>query len=153
MGGLRAWDTVLGAERTVVLGMRAQNVDLHERVAGAGDAPYETVFKRQLVPFYAAHLAEPGSVVPCVVRDGRADKVRVGQGPGRLAGGSDRRPGRGPPARGGARRCRRRTRRRPLVAGAPAADWSDEALAAEDPGSEAGVAFSTWVAVEAGLVR
>jgi hypothetical protein len=143
--GVPATLTVLGAQRTVVLGMQAQNVDLHVRVEPEGGAPYETVVKRALVPFYATHLCEPGSVVPGVVRDGRPDKVRVDWPAAAVAD-----PGVGrPPAAVFAGRAGGQARRR----WATADDWTPEGLAADDLGEAGGVPFAAWVAVEAGLVR
>lgn len=68
---------VLGAQRSVVLGITAQNVNLRVRVEQPGVPPYEAAVERELVPFYAAHLVEPGSRVPGLVRDDQPGKVRI----------------------------------------------------------------------------
>lgn len=68
---------VLGVEPFSPLGVATQNFDVRVRVEGAPDGPYETLVKRDRIPFYATHLAEPGTVVPGLVRRGKPDKVRI----------------------------------------------------------------------------
>ena len=65
--------TVLAVEPVTVLGMPALNVDIVVRV----DGRYDAVVKNALVPTYATHLAEPGTVLPGYVRASRPDRVRV----------------------------------------------------------------------------
>ena len=70
--------TVVSVTPFEIMGMRTQNFDVRVRVTPAdGGAPYETVAKREAVPFYALHLAEPGVELPALVRPGRPDKVRI----------------------------------------------------------------------------
>ena len=79
--GTEAVVTILAAERSMVLGIATANVDLGVRVAPVdGTPPYETTLKRALIPFYALHLAEPGTEVPGVVRNGKPDKVKIDWG-------------------------------------------------------------------------
>ena len=132
-----------------VMGMRTQNFDVRVRVTPAdGGAPYETVAKREAVPFYGLHLAEPGVELPALVRPGRPDKVRIDWPAAAVAD-----PGVGrPPAAAVAAPAP--APEAALTSSAASADWSPAGLAADDDGGEVeGVDFATWVAVEAGLVR
>lgn len=144
--GTAAIVTILGAQRTMILGIAMENVDLGVRVALVdGTPPYETTIKRELIPFYALHLAEPGTDVPGVVRNGKPDKVKIDWGAAAVAV-----PGVGaPPAPGVAKEPEAET-----VAGTEEPqDWSAAGLAADELGEVEGVSFPTWVEVEAGLVR
>jgi hypothetical protein len=148
----RKSDAVVAAVVSVtpfeVMGLRTQNFDVRVRVTPAdGGAPYETVAKRQAVPFYALHLAEPGVELPALVRPGRPDKVRIDWPAAAVA---DRGVGRPPAA---AVAPPPPAPEAALTSSAASADWSPAGLAADDDGEVAGVGFEAWVAVEAGLVR
>lgn len=137
---------VIEASRSTALGMATENVDLRVRVDGGEAGPYETVVKRALVPFYAAHLAEPGSSLLGLVRPGKRDKVTIDWPGSAMAD-----PGVGHPA--AAVFAADTDQDGAVTAGEPQ-DWSAEALATEGADERvAGVDFDTWVAVKAGIVR
>ena len=139
--------TVLGVTPFTLLGIATENVDVRVRVDGGEGGPYETVVKRALVPFYATHLAAPGTVLPALVRVGRPDKVKLDWPAAALAD-----PGVGrPPAE--ALAASQPAAEEVASAGAGSQDWSPEGLAAVDPDAIDGVDFDLWVRVEAGLVR
>ena len=81
-----------------LFGIATENVDLRVRIEQPGVPPYEAAVERALVPFYAAHLAEPGSRLAGLVRDGHPGNVKVDWPASALAD-----PGIGPPARERAR--------------------------------------------------
>ncbi len=143
--------TILSLEPFTLMGMRTESFAVTVRVEVPGEAPYETALKRELIPFYAAHLAEPGTELPALVRPDRPDKVRIDWPAAAVAD-----PGVGRPAAAAfaaARAAEEEAARRPVAGAAPAQDWSEQGLAADDFGDVDGVDFDTWVAVEAGLVR
>ena len=139
---------VLEVEPVSVFGMPTSNFHVRVRVDGSADGPYEAQVKREVIPFYATHLAEPGTELPALVRPGRPDKVKLDWPAAAVA-----QPGVGrapaavfstPPPEGATAAA---------AGDGAAADWSAEGLAADDHDVIAGVSFDTWVAVEAGLVR
>ena len=146
--------TVLSVTPFEPLGMRTQNFDVRVRVAPAAGEPHETTLKRELIPFYALHLAEPGCELPALVRPGRPDKPRIDWP---AAAAADPGVGRPPAAAvlAPAPDAVEMASAGALAAGGDATrdDWSPTGLAADDLGDIAGVDFATWVAVEAGLVR
>lgn len=68
---------VRSAERVTVMGMSTLNIRLAVEVRPADQAPYETILKRELVPFYAQHLVAVGTVLPGTSRPGSSGKVRI----------------------------------------------------------------------------
>ena len=56
--------TVLSMTPYAPMGIGTENFDVHVRVAAPAGEPYETVVKRELIPFYATHLARPGRSCP-----------------------------------------------------------------------------------------
>lgn len=68
--------TVRSAAPSEVFGMTVLNTDLQVSVQPEGATAYDTVLKRELVPFYASHLVAPGTVLPGTARAGQG-KVRV----------------------------------------------------------------------------
>lgn len=139
--------TVLHAQRASFFGAFQAGIDLRVRVEGDGVDPHEADVKREWVPFYASHLVAEGTVLPGLARPGRPGKVRIDWPAAAVA---DPGVGRPPaPAVAPAEEAALVTG----VASPASADWSEEALFADDLGLVDGVSFDAWVAVEAGLVR
>lgn len=142
---------LLSARRATFLGAGVAGADLRVRVTPAVGVPYESTIKREMVPFYAAHLAAEGTVLPGLARTGKPDKIRIDWPAAVMAD-----PGVGRPAA---------EIEQPAPAPAPAPEataagapspstsWDAIDLAAVEHGSIGGVSFGLWVTVEAALVR
>lgn len=142
------------------LGMGTDRLDLVTTITTDGMEDYALELKRQEVPFYAAHLLRPATVVPGWVRPGRPDKVVIDWPQAAMAV-----PGIGEPAFEPDDSQRSDLAQGVVdaaveTAGGFAARFvpgggpdAGRTVVHADDDAVYGVDFDTWVGIEAGLVR